>query len=68
MPRIEGNKENRNCYCILVDYDDDNEVKEEEEEEENEEEELMERRLKKRRRMKRKYKVHTKMVSFFTSP
>ena len=32
--RIEGNWENRNCYCSQVDYDDDNEEEEEDKEEE----------------------------------
>ena len=36
----EGNIENRHCYCIWIDYDDNNkEVEEEEEEEKGEEEE-----------------------------
>ena len=36
----EGNIENRHCYCIWIDYDDDNkEVEEEEEEEKGEEKE-----------------------------
>ena len=37
--RIEGNIENGNCYCIRIDYDDNNEEVEEKEEEEEEEEE-----------------------------
>ena len=37
--RKEGNIESRNCYCIRIDYDDDNEEVENVEEEEEEEEE-----------------------------
>ena len=39
--RIEGNLENRNCYCSQVDYDDNNE--EEEEEEKGEEETVLDK-------------------------
>ena len=35
---IEWNIENRNCYCIQVDYNEDNEEEEEEEGDEEEEE------------------------------
>ena len=45
--RIEGNIENGNCYCIRIDYDDNNEEVEEKEEEEEEEEEKDEEKLEK---------------------